>query len=516
MDSNQRAGSTSEVGYIKVPKKGSANESEAGSTFVATNRENAFVSGALQDSEDSLNPRAASQASDGSDSLVPPTERSSLKALELALSLTNVKLPENQEAVATALPDSIDDGSDVSSSLMSPLQRSSLNALELAPSLANNLFQETQEAVFTALPDSIDGISDFSISLTSSIDRSSLKALELAPSPAYARSSENQEAIFTALPDSIDDISDFSISPTSSVESSSLKALELAPSPAHAGSSENQEAISTFLPESTDGGSSQEFLSLSNYSTAQATGQNLQVVPFPEIYASTIKNLSSHLPHLRNVQEQSLRKNVNVTCYDYADDALGSVVAFSQSGRSFGLQTTEGMSLHQYLRDTPPDKVQLRLIVASDLSTALIECLGTSLSMSPEVYEEHLVNSGWRNGTYNDEEPNTWVTRGMKKSHVSIRWYRPVKRILQQPCSTVERKELLSSETLPFSWTETVLDEHGKPHGVKHQSRPETNILRRDWDISTNAEAAISVGSFAAWEERATIWSKQKGKLRVG
>ena len=103
-----------------------------------------------------------------------------------------------------------------------------------------------------------------------------------------------------------------------------------------------------------------------------------------------------------------------------------------------------------------------------------------------------------------------------EKSHMSIRWYRPVKRILQHPYSTVERRELMTSGTLPFSWTEAVPDEHSKPHGVKHQLRPEINILRRDWDMSTDAEAANSVGNFAAWEERATIWSKQKDKLLVG
>ena len=421
MTSNQIVGSTSEVGDIITPKKGSANKPEADSAVVASNRENAFVAGALRVSDDGLNPSAVSQVSDGSNSLLPPIERSSLEALELASSLANVvALSEDQEAVTTVLPDSIDGGSDVSISLMSPIKRSSLKVLESAPSLA------------------------------------------------------------------------------------------------HAALLENQEAISTALPTSTNDGSSQESLDSPNHSTGQATGQNLQGVPFLKTYTSTIKILSSQLPHLKNVQEQSLRKNVNVTCYDYANDALASVTAFQQSEKNSEIQTTEGMSLGQYLGVTPSDNVQLRLIVASDLSTALIECLGTSLSMSPEVYEEHLLNSGWRNGTYDDNEPDTWVTRDMKKSHMSIRWYRPVKRTLRQPYSTVERKEFLTSGTQPFSWTEAVLDEHGKPHGVRHQLRPRNNILRRGWQMNTNADAAISVGSFAAWEERATIWSKEYCNLRVG
>ena len=420
MTSNKITSPTLEVGGIITPKKQSGNEAEADSAVVASNNENESVAGALRVSEDGFNPSAVSQVSDGSDSLLPPMERSSLEALELAPSLANVALSENREAVTTVLPASIDGRSDVRVSLMSPLKRSSLKDLELAPSLP-----------------------------------------------------------YSALP-------------------------------------ENQEAISTGLPVSTDDESRQESLDSSNHSTGQAIGENLQFVPLLKTYTSTIKILSSHLPHLKNVQEQSLRKNVNVTCYDYADDALASVTAFQQSGKNSELQTTEGMSLVQYLGDTPSDNVQLRLIVASDLSTALIECLGTSLSMSPEVYEEHLLNSGWRNGTYDDNEPDTWVTRDMKKSHMSIRWYRPVKRTLRQPYSTVERKEFLTSGTQPFSWTEAVLDEHGKPHGVKHQLRPRYNILRRDWQINTIADTADSMGSFAAWEERATIWSKQYCNLRVG
>ena len=468
MTSNQIAGVSLEIGGIMIPKRESANGSEADSAFVASNREDIFVSGALRVSEDSLNPRAASQDSDGINSLMPPIERSSLKALELAPSLANCSLPQIQEAVSTPLPNSTDDGSDVSNSLMSPVERSSLKALELASSLANISLPENQEAVSTTLPDSIDDVSNMSVSLMLPIERSSLEALELAPSLA------------------------------------------------HAASPEDQEAISTTLPKSTDGGSRQESLKTVTHITDQATGQNLQVVPSPRTYASTIKILSSHLPHLKNVKQRSLRKNVNVTCYDYAHDALASFTAFSQRRRSSKLRNAEGMSLGRFLGNAPSDNVQLRLIVASDLSTALMECLGTSLSMSPEVYEEHLVNSGWRNGTYNDKEPDTWVTRDMKKSYLSVRWYRPVKRTLQQPYSSMERKEFLTSGTLPFSWTEAVLDEHGQPHGVKHQSRPKTNILRRDWDMSTDAEAAISVGSFTAWEERATIWSKQNGKFQVG
>lgn len=299
----------------------------------------------------------------------------------------------------------------------------------------------------------------------------------------------------------------------------SLEALALAPSAAYVSLPENQDAISTALPNSIDEESRQEPLDSDSVVDQRLRLEesllNGPVAPVVKSYASTIETLSSHLPHLTNVQSSSRHNKVSVTCYNYIDDILASVIEFTEE-RSRELQNGEGISLRRYLEDSPAENIQLRLIVANDLSTDLIECLGTSFSMSPEVYEEHLVNSGWDNGIYNDREPDTWITRDMKKSHMSIRWYRPVKRVLQRLYSTVDRQRLLDSRAESFSWTETVPNELGKPHGVHHVSKPATNILRMDWDINTDVEAAVAVGGFTAWEERATVWSKERAGYRVG
>lgn len=296
----------------------------------------------------------------------------------------------------------------------------------------------------------------------------------------------------------------------------SLEILELAPSPLHLTLSRNDDAISTALPISNDEDLFESDANVNRHPRFQEASSQEPVGLAVKSYALITKTLSLHLPHLNNVKYSSRHDDVSVTCYDYSDNALASIEAFSVMQPSKLLQNAEGVSLRQYLESIPPEAVHLRLIVANDLSTDLIECLGTSFSISPEMYEEHLVNSGWQNGIYNDQQPEDWITRSMKKSHMSIRWYRPVKRVLQRPYSTTDRQRFLDPSTQPFRWTENIPDTRGKPHGVHHMSTPTTNIIRQDWDMKTNADASISAGGFAAWEERATVWNRQCDGYRVG
>ena len=312
-----------------------------------------------------------------------------------------------------------------------------------------------------------------------------------------------------------------STSQVSNFGRTSLEALELASSLVHVTLPENEDAISTALPIPNDEesllgpvDSGTNNIHRRDFQEASSQAPN---APAVKSYASIIETLSLHLPHLTNVKTSSRQKNVGVTCYDYLDTLMVSVKTFTVMQPSDELRTAEGMSLQRYLEEAPPKSLQLRLIVTNDLCTDLIECLGTSFSMSPEVYEEHLINSGWLNGMDTDQEPDTWITRDMKKTHMSIKWYRPVKRVLQRPNSTSDRLRFLGTSAQPFSWTEVINDRLGfKPHGVQHVSKPATNIFRRGWDMRTDAEMNISAGGFVAWEERATLWNKQCNDYRVG
>lgn len=311
-----------------------------------------------------------------------------------------------------------------------------------------------------------------------------------------------------------------SLSLESAIKWTSLEVLEQTPYSAHVSLPENEDAIATVLPTFNDtesfAASVCSSTGLDHHSKIQEASVKEHTSSVANSYKSTIETLSLHLPHLNNVKISSRSEKVSVTCYDYLDDDSSRVNSFSTTQSSVELQTTQGITLRQYLGTSPSKDVRLRLIIANDLSTDLIQCLGASFSMSPEIYEEHLVNAGWQNGICNDQDPNTWITQDMKKSYMSIKWYRPVKRVLQRPYSSIDRQTFLNPNARSFSWMEAVSTGRGKPRGVEHTSRPATNIFRQDWDMKTDGEAAISAGGFAAWEERATVWSKQCGGYAVG
>jgi len=112
-----------------------------------------------------------------------------------------------------------------------------------------------------------------------------------------------------------------------------------------------------------------------------------------------------------NVRIVSRQKRVKVGCYDFDDYTLLSRMAFSFREESGELCTSEDVSLRRTLETPPAEAVRLRLIVAEDLSTE-------TLNISPEVFEEHLINSGWSGGTYDDNDSDSWITRDMSKDHL--------------------------------------------------------------------------------------------------
>ena len=236
-------------------------------------------------------------------------------------------------------------------------------------------------------------------------------------------------------------------------------------------------------------------------------------------YTQTINTLRTYLPHLKNVSlGESRWRDVKVDCYGYSDGTLSSVQSFSTCPEGHDeFYTDDDVSLRGTIDHDPPRKDQLRLIIAEDLSTELISCLGSSLNISPEVFEEHLLNSGWRNGQYDDEESSTWITRDMAKPYTSLRWFRPVKRKLQRPYFDTDWQRLLTPSEEAFSWTESVHDRGRQDLGVQHKSTVAKNIVRAELDLKTDSEASAEVGDLTAWEERATVWSRQSegGKTRA-
>lgn len=233
-------------------------------------------------------------------------------------------------------------------------------------------------------------------------------------------------------------------------------------------------------------------------------------------YIQTARNLHDHLPHLQNVLSEGRRNPVKVDCYDYAERKLLSRRTF-RSTESADLLSDDNVSLAQILENFLSTSIQLRFLVANDLSIPLMKFLGFSLSINPEMFEEHLVNAGWSNGHYDDSESDTWITRNMIKNHTSVKWYRPVRKILPGSFPSLNHEDLLDSEEdNTQKWTEKVVNPVGKPFKIEHKLKPSTNILRRSWGLRADTEVTSSASAPTALEERATIWTKQFETGRIG
>lgn len=226
-----------------------------------------------------------------------------------------------------------------------------------------------------------------------------------------------------------------------------------------------------------------------------------------------VQSLRNHLPHLKNIFHEGRAKPVKLECYEYTERNLFSHKTFC-SMESSKFLSEDNDSLSHYLENGPPNLVQLQLLVATDLSTPLMNCLGSSLGISPETFEEHLLNSGWRDGRYDDSESNTWITRNMTKDYTSLKWYRPVKRRLPSEFDR-NREQLLSDEAEGIEKMKSTRNAAGKSTKNILKINPSTNILRREWDLSIDLRDRSSVG-ISVWEERATVWTRQYETCRTG
>ncbi|KAL9118148.1 MAG: hypothetical protein Q9187_005311 [Circinaria calcarea] len=240
----------------------------------------------------------------------------------------------------------------------------------------------------------------------------------------------------------------------------------------------------------------------------RTTAQNASDSSQQGLYRQTIKALSTHLPHLQHTLQKTRHHGINIKWYDYIDGLLVSTPLRFQTPDFRRTSKHYKNKFRRALKDDIPEDVNLRFIVVEDLSVELIEILGSTFGISPEFFEEHLINSGWHDGTYQDREADTWITRGMEKSYTSIRWYRPTMPKFAQPNSADDRIKLLKPENPLLVWTEAVSNESVTMGRVKHKASPTTNILRQDWSLGTNAEKVAPLLSPSAWEERATVWSK--------
>jgi hypothetical protein len=192
-----------------------------------------------------------------------------------------------------------------------------------------------------------------------------------------------------------------------------------------------------------------------------------------------------HIKH-GNIRKSSRVERTSITLYEYYDDNTASRVEIDSAAmiRHFS-GAVEGL--------------KGRVFIVEDLSNETINALGQWLRITPEFFEEHLLNSGYGGAKYDDLPARSWKTAGMNKSYVSIQWFRPVYR--RPPLfSNRDRQDLLD------------VDGDGLEYISGSSSitlKAETNIFRSEWDLRVDPRGTTKEMSQFGLVERASIWRKQ-------
>ncbi|KAL8972091.1 MAG: hypothetical protein Q9197_002951 [Variospora fuerteventurae] len=226
-----------------------------------------------------------------------------------------------------------------------------------------------------------------------------------------------------------------------------------------------------------------------------------------QVYSEEIQRLRRCMPHLENVSNVSRsHRRAELSCLDFSGGQLVSNELHRL--RSYTHEWEEDCEGEEdfvkSLVGNIPSEVSDRFLIVDDLSDKLIYLLGTCLHITPELFEEHLLNSGWHDNSYNDRDTDLWSTRNLTKNYVSIRWFRPIEERVYRPWIEQASGVMLDPLTTPDSWEES----HTSTHRIKHSTWPLVNLLRRPW------EASLAWG-FSAWEERATVWKTSVGGRHI-
>lgn len=147
-----------------------------------------------------------------------------------------------------------------------------------------------------------------------------------------------------------------------------------------------------------------------------------------------------------------------------------------------------------------PTDITHRLFIVEDLSSRAIAHLGSCLNITPEFFEEHLVNSGYTGAEYHDPPARSWMTSDMQKSYISMKWFRPVWRLSTPPYSKQDLDDLLSNKRLEYATAKS--DE-------RRVFETKTNIFRSEWDLWTDPRTTSLSKRLCGWEERVSVWSRK-------
>ncbi|KAH9205151.1 hypothetical protein DL95DRAFT_376473 [Leptodontidium sp. 2 PMI_412] len=125
-------------------------------------------------------------------------------------------------------------------------------------------------------------------------------------------------------------------------------------------------------------------------------------------------------------------------------------------------------SFSEAILENLPDNIDRRLVIIEDIYPWIMALLVTRFGVSPEFFEEHLINSGYGGLRPNEKEAYSWKTAGMKNLEYT--------------------------------------------RGKSKESTIEiaSNIFRSEWELWTDPKTAILEKKRCGFEERASVW---KGKM---
>ncbi|KAL8757625.1 MAG: hypothetical protein Q9184_004161 [Pyrenodesmia sp. 2 TL-2023] len=237
-------------------------------------------------------------------------------------------------------------------------------------------------------------------------------------------------------------------------------------------------------------------------------------------YLNEIRRLSTYMPHLINVRKSSrAHHRARLRCLDFSDghpvrsktctlkkDKTQSQamftdptnIPFEADGRV--IQSEEDF-IQSFLGNIPSE-IDCRVLIVDDLSDTLMYILGSSLHVTPEFFEEHLLNSGWHDNKYEDRGADTWSTRNLTRNYASISG--AVALVLLDPLPTVNHKAILVDRTLLFPqtlgpWQPDMEEMEGITEGHRSQEAEDGRMS------SSPARRSILPRITGLWRNRTTL-----------
>lgn len=224
-------------------------------------------------------------------------------------------------------------------------------------------------------------------------------------------------------------------------------------------------------------------------------------------YQQLIRELSTHLPHLKKVLVHSRHEMASVHAYDLFEHGTTPTEPSTwhiDLSENSGAEATIGQ-FTRYLKDIP-SALKSRVVIVEDLCPQLSLILGSVLDIDPQFFAEHLQNAGHTHGRYDDVPVELWSTHDSKKDYASVQWYRPV-----IPVTFIKTGASRRNYLDQRSWHDRMIAcyvERDRWHRYRHQVKPTTNIFREEWNLSVELDAEPSPKQPAAWLERASVWRR--------